>query len=389
MDEVKQISDLISNIYDAALDRSLWPLVLEQTCGYIEGCASSLMSQDFVHRSGQFYYSWGDDPHYTKLYFEKYQKINPFAVPMAATMQVGAIASAYDFIPPEEFHTSRFYKEWAQPQGYGDPIFAVLDKSITASAAIIVARLESKGMVDDETRQRMGLLVPHFRRAVNISKVIDLHKVEAAALADTLDGLAAAMFLIDANARIVHANRRAHVMLAEKAILRSLDGKLAGIDPQVDKLLRDSFASAATGDSTVGTKGIAVPMATQDGMRFVAHVLPLTSGARRLAGTSYSAVAAMFVHNAALDVPHPLETIASTFKLTPAELRVLMAIVEIGGVSEVAQILGISEPTVKTHLQHIFAKTDTSRQADLVKLVAGYMSPLAANIPNVQRKTGD
>jgi hypothetical protein len=27
-------------------------------------------------------------------------------------------------------------------------------------------------------------------------------------------------------------------------------------------------------------------------------------------------------------------------------------------------------------LQRIFAKTDTGRQADLVKLVAGYMSPL-------------
>ena len=377
MDEVKQVSDLISNIYDAALDRSLWPLVLEKTCGYIDGCASSLMSQDFVHRSGQFYYSWGDDPHYTKLYFEKYQKINPFAVPMAAAMQVGTIASAFDFIPPDEFQASRFYKEWAQPQGYGDPIFAVLDKSITTSAAVIVARHERNGMVDDETRRRMGLLVPHFARAVNISKIIDLHKVEAAALADTLDGLAAAMFLVDANARIVHANLSAHVMLSENVVLRGVNGKLTGTDPKVDRTLRDSFTAAAKGDTTVGTKGIAVPLTANDGERFVAHVLPLTSGARRRAGTTYSAVAAVFVKKAALDLPHPLETIAATFKLTPSELRVLMAIVEIGGVSEVAQILGISEATVKTHLQHIFAKTDTSRQADLVKLVAGHMSPLA------------
>ena len=120
-----------------------------------------------------------------------------------------------------------------------------------------------------------------------------------------------------------------------------------------------------------------MPLTAHNGERFVAHVLPLTSGARRRAGTSYSAVAAVFVRKAALDLPHPLETIAGTFKLTPAELRVLMAIVEIGGVSEVAHVLGISEPTVKTHLQHIFGKTDTNRQADLVKLVAGYMSPLA------------
>ena len=215
------------------------------------------------------------------------------------------------------------------------------------------------------------------RRRTNLSKIIDLHKVEAAALADTLDGLAAAMFLVDANARIVHANLNANIMLSESAVLRGLKGKLVSTDPRVDRILGDSFAAAARGDTTVGTKGIAVPLTAHDGERFVAHVLPLTSGARRRAGTSYSAVAAVFVHKAMLDLPHPLEVITATFKLTPAELRVLMAIVEIGGVPEVAPILGISEATVKTHLQRIFAKTGTSRQADLVKLVAGYMSPLA------------
>ena len=37
---------------------------------------------------------------------------------------------------------------------------------------------------------------------------------------------------------------------------------------------------------------------------------------------------------------------------------------------------GIKEGTVKTHLHHLFEKTDTTRQADLVKLVAGCSSPL-------------
>jgi DNA-binding CsgD family transcriptional regulator len=87
--------------------------------------------------------------------------------------------------------------------------------------------------------------------------------------------------------------------------------------------------------------------------------------------------AAIFVRKAAFDLPHPLETIASAFELTPADLRVMMAIIEVGGVPEVAPVLGISETTVKTHLQHVFEKTGTQRQADRVKLVAGYISPLA------------
>ena len=50
----------------------------------------------------------------------------------------------------------------------------------------------------------------------------------------------------------------------------------------------------------------------------------------------------------------------------------LFSIIEIGGAAEVAEVLGIAEATVKTHLQHVFEKTGTGRQADLVKLVAGY-----------------
>ena len=68
--------------------------------------------------------------------------------------------------------------------------------------------------------------------------------------------------------------------------------------------------------------------------------------------------------------------IAKAYKLTPMELRVMLAIVEVGGVPEVAEALGIAETTVKTHLGRIYKKTDSERQADLVKLVAGFSNPL-------------
>jgi DNA-binding CsgD family transcriptional regulator len=87
--------------------------------------------------------------------------------------------------------------------------------------------------------------------------------------------------------------------------------------------------------------------------------------------------AALFVHKAALETPSPPQAIAEAYRLTAMELRVLLAIVEVGGVPEVAEALGVAESTIKTHLGRIFAKTNLSRQADLVKLVAGFASPLA------------
>ena len=72
----------------------------------------------------------------------------------------------------------------------------------------------------------------------------------------------------------------------------------------------------------------------------------------------------------------PRRSHRQAFSLTPTELRVLLAIVDVGGVPEVAAALGVADTTVKTHLGRLFEKTGAARQADLVKLVAGFSTPL-------------
>jgi hypothetical protein len=93
-------------------------------------------------------------------------------------------------------------------------------------------------------------------------------------------------------------------------------------------MLADIFASADGGDAALGTKGIALPLNAQGREDYVAHVLPLTCGARRRGGTAYHAAAALFVHKAGLDAPSPPEAFAKAYRLTPMELRVLRAVVE-------------------------------------------------------------
>jgi DNA-binding CsgD family transcriptional regulator len=257
-----------------------------------------------------------------------------------------------------------------------DHVCAVIEKSNTSAALFGVFRHERDGLVDDDVRRRMRLITPHVRRAVLIGKVIDLRTAEAATFADTLDGLTAGMLLVDATGRIIHANTAGHAILREGDFLSAIGGRLVAGDPQIDRLFRDIFTAAGNGDAAIGIKGIAVPLIARGGERHVAHVLPLTSGARRRAGIATSAAAALFVQKAALDTPSLPEVIAKAYKLTPTELRVLLAIVEVGGGPEVAEALGIADGTVKSHLSRLFEKTGARRQADLVKLVAGFSTPL-------------
>ncbi|WP_247326751.1 LuxR C-terminal-related transcriptional regulator [Bradyrhizobium sp. 141] len=114
----------------------------------------------------------------------------------------------------------------------------------------------------------------------------------------------------------------------------------------------------------------------RDGSHYVAHLLPLTAGRRQRFAASYDACALLFVSKAALDTIVAPDLVRKLFKLTSTELRVLLSIVEIGGVPDVARSMGIAETAIKTHLVRIFAKTGTKRQADLVRLVAAITPPI-------------
>ena len=373
MKEDQGLTQLIGDIYDAALDSSRWTSVLAKIACYAGGQAAGLLSKDSISKTGNIHYQSGVDPYFVRLYAETYWKFDPVA--SLPDCELEQIVSVPDLVPYDEFRAGRFYREWAQPQGWIDAANAVLEKSATSCAYLSVVRNEASGMVDDEMRRRMRLVVPHVRRAVRTGKVIDLSQAEAATFADILDGLSPAIYLIDADGLIVHGNAAGRAVLDKGDLLRGVHGRLTAIDPQVDQALHAAFV-AVNKDAETGGKGRALPMKGRAGERYVAHVLPLTAGENRKAGAASNAVAALFVRKAELEAEPSSEVIGRTYKLTPTELRVLRAIVNVGGVRQVAGNLGVADTTVKTHLGRLFEKTGVSRQADLVKLVAGYSSVL-------------
>ena len=254
----------------------------------------------------------------------------------------------------------------------GDAANVVLEQSGSNCAALLTVLSDAR-MIDEEIRRRIALIVPHAQRALLLNKAIDLKQSEATTFADTLNGLSVGIFLVDASRRIVHANIAGHDMLRADDFLRSISGQLVARNVQANQTLGDILADDG---GALGAKGTALPLTAHDGERYIVHVWPLSSAARTGTAMTCKAVAALFVRKVALDSPCG-ELIARTFELTPAELRVLLSIVEIGGVPETAAALGIAESTVKTHLHKVFAKTGARRQADLVKLAVGFSSPLA------------
>jgi DNA-binding CsgD family transcriptional regulator/PAS domain-containing protein len=342
---------------------------------FVGAQAGGILSKDSVSKVSIPHYHFGVDPIFVQIYADTHSKFDP--VSTLPFFDVGQIVSIPELVPYEEFLEGRFFREWMQPQGFVDAANSVLEKSVLSCSFLTILSDEARGVVDGELRRRMALVVPHVRRAVLIGQVIDLKRAEAATFSDALDGLSAGIFFIAADGRIVYANAAGHAMLSVGTFFRSVSGRLVSSDHQAHKTLHETFIAANDGDAGIGVKAIALPLIAHDGERYVAHVLPLTSGGRRSAGKTYTATVAVFVRKMALEGLSAPEVIARTYKLTPTESRVLLAIVEVGGIPEVAAALGIADSTVKTHVGRLFEKTGASRQADLVKLFAGFSTPLA------------
>ncbi len=371
MSEDNELSCVVGSIYDAALDPVRWTDALAKIAEFVGGQGGALGSKDMVSQFVNADFHLGRDLQYMLTHSEKYGEFDSRAtVPL---FDAGQVVNLPELMPHKDDCTGRFCQE--SPQGSGDVAGAALERSGKSRTFLSVVRSEANDMVDNEMRRRMALVAPHVRRAVLIGKAIDQKASEAATLAEVLDGLSAGLFLIDACGRIVHANTAGRGILDADDFLRSIGGRLVARDTKINRTLQELFADR--GDLKIDSKGIALLLtAARDGECHVAHVLPLAAATRHAGAPG--AVAAVFVCRTTLESPSSADVIRRAYQLTPTELRVLFAIVDIGGFPEVATALGVAGSTIKTHVGRLFDKTGAGRQADLVKVVAGFSTPLVA-----------
>ncbi|OAF18990.1 hypothetical protein AXW67_38915 [Bradyrhizobium neotropicale] len=146
------LSELIGDIYDAALDPTLWLRALEHSC-IVGGSSAVLYWHDVASESSAALHLFNDDPHYTQLYFEKYMPMNP-VFPAATFIESGLIYTPTDIVPEAELRDTRFHKEWVEPQGITDVVCVNLEKATTSSSVLNIRRDGTHGIVDDAVRQR-------------------------------------------------------------------------------------------------------------------------------------------------------------------------------------------------------------------------------------------
>ena len=362
----EELSELLSDIGDAAIDAARWPDTLAKAAKFVGGCSAALYFKDAYSASGHVQFDDGYlSDAYKQLYFAQYVRSDPTTV-LHFCFEPGDVAATADLMDYDEFRQSRFYLEWAKPQALADLVAVILDKSSTGMSMFGVFRSDANGQADEEAKRRLRLIVPHLRRASAVAKTLGMRVAVASAFEAVIDGLPSAVALVDPMARLVHANRTACAMLAGAGPLTLRDMVIATTDARASRELRQLIA--AISHEAHAAAADAVLLIDTVGCRWLLNVLPLPAHS--------AATAAVFVSRVDFVTPEPPQLIARAYRLTPTELRILLSIVATGSIPETGEALGIAQTTVKWHLRKVFAKTGTTRQAELIKLVSGFTSPI-------------
>jgi DNA-binding CsgD family transcriptional regulator len=375
--------DFVDLIYQAAIDTELWPEVLDRLVGLIDGEAATLHWYDLFSCVS---YGVGVRVDQVALdqAFAEFAHCNPLTDqnPESKVRRlrsfVPRVRRDIDWLPKEAFVRTAYYNDFFQSFGFHSDVglglmVEDLGGDVFEGAGINVFRHRRNGEWSDENMALCAALHPHLIRAYKLGRRIAAKQQVGESLTEFLDRAPYGLFLLNERGRVGHINPAGQALLREEDGLTIIDGRLATHQPADMKRLQLLIARAAAVDSEQRTGG-SMALATRSRRRPLSLMIAPVRGERAALFPSRPSVVVCVTDLDAI-VTLPERQLRDLFGHTPAEGRVALALSDGLEPAVVAKRLGLALPTVRTHLAHIFEKTDTSGQAALTSLMTRAAAP--------------
>jgi DNA-binding CsgD family transcriptional regulator/PAS domain-containing protein len=368
------LSDTIGAIYDCALDPQRWSDAIRQIVELCESTAGGLCVHDLRNVEDVHLFEIGYTKEFSQL-VQKHYLQSPFAT-ASIVHEIGDVHTLARICPDDELLESRFYHNVLKPYGIFDYIGVNALRTSGRVATVHGSRTVPAPRYGQREIDIFKLLAPHICRTLAISDALDIRTLNSEMLEATIDMLVAGVYLVARDGRVVYMNAAAERQIQTGNALRVVNNRLLPSNPQAREALARATDETAKEELESGGQSLAIP--DSQGAGYVATLLRLDRGSRQSIMAPFAASVAVFVQEPARVPMMPGEAFAKLYGLTGGELRVLLALSQGLGGKDAADMLGISEPTVRTHLQNIFSKTGTSRQADVLRLLQSSAPPTAA-----------
>lgn len=370
---------LVHAIYDCAVDPDMWPTALTKLRDHFDGAYAEMSLVDFnvgPAKHPRCVMSRNSD--WDKDWLAKIPQLLNI-VPGRDTVFAAKEDTPWSRLsttPEEHFIRSDFYNVWSRPQKLKDCMNIRFLRKPGVSGMLTIPRLANREPYSAEECIFAARLTPHVRRAFLINELLAQGRQTSELYRETLDSLSVAVIIVGAGRTVVYANAAAeglfsagqHLALSNRQLVaHRVVGPTHSLDSAIDAALGELH------NACEGGRGI--PLLGLNGERVAAYVLPLTGN--QLRGAFTGKHCAVIVSRPGQQHPMAMEILRTMFDMTVAEARVALLLSKGDGPQAIADSLGISVHTVRSHLKHAYAKSGVADQTGLSALVNTLMPPIA------------
>ncbi|UZE49828.1 hypothetical protein ONR75_03250 [Rhodopseudomonas sp. P2A-2r] len=267
-----------------------------------------------------------------------------------------------DFASPHEMATSDYYRgflakfdaNWSAVVGFADP---------DNEWCLVFERGDRQGFFDEREQADLVRFSGRLSEAAALSR--SLADAHAAGAMNAYQSIGCASFLIDGLGQVFRYNQDAERLLGNG--LELSHGRLRASHPPSHSALGELMASrigSRSGDRHSDRIAVIHRAAKRP-------LIVRAIGLSGLAASVFSSASAILLVSdmEARSRPTPLEELTTAFALTTTEARLVSMLERELPLSKVAARMNIAFETARTHLKRILAKTQTTRQQDLLMLL--------------------
>lgn len=354
---------------EAALDPSLWNSVLQAWQETFHASAVVFASGSRAE-TYQVFHSAGLDESDINLQNKHYSKIDPYVAEVGRRKltQSDNYSPSHGLVPDSVLEKTEIYQDFMRPRGHHYGFGCSLLPGTAAASMLGIQRPKRFGPIEGADERAAQFLIPHLRAAVRTHAQLACVEAERDTSFFAHDALGRAVFLLDRSGRVLRMNRSAErIANSRDGLTVGADGLRAATTTQTAELRREILIAANEEAGELRSTGATLRLPRPSQKRpYAVSIAPLARG--RAVWRFGQPIPAVAVTTIDLDeTPLPDHSVFQRLlELTPSESRLAAHLCQGKSIEDAVDALSISRNTARTHLQHIFQKTGTRKQGELV-----------------------
>jgi DNA-binding CsgD family transcriptional regulator len=349
--------ELIDLIYAALLGEAPWQRFLDRLADSAPSGKTVLVMHDNGKSNGYIPLASGIPSDVLGNYNGYFATVNPFMGP-ASIKPVGVGLVDEELVPNAELVQSEFFNDLLKPHEMPERVALTINRErgyqfVLASLGDAFDHECKHNIADQLTR-----LYPHLRRASDYYRKSPASRAATELGCSLFDAIDIGVVVVGDSGRMKALSKTGELMLSKSSAIRvSPIGIVSLRDPKAQSVMADMVTRVYAGPKVVrvATKGTNLTL-----IRVQRDQISLFFD-----GPTVVVLMNLPAHEQNL----ASETIAETYGLSKAEMRVVLGLIDGRSVAQIAETAKVSEGTVRQQLKSVYSKTGTHRQVELAHLV--------------------